>query len=196
MALKGIWLKAWHDLRARRAAVLVIFGTVAVVAALLTVAVAMSVNGFTFFDRLHAETDGADIWLQMHVGEIGWVEDGRLDLPEGTRLTDSYPMLQVQLEDNKEISPLAIAFPTGEQPEFGRLRIIDGEYLSADDPFGVIMDRGMALDLGFEIGDEVVLRNGDVTVTATVRGTNADTIHLPHPNWSPKLVTKQPVYDA
>lgn len=55
--MKAIWLKAWHDLRARRAAVLVIFGTVAVVAALLTVAVAMSVNGFTFFDRLHAETE-------------------------------------------------------------------------------------------------------------------------------------------
>ncbi len=63
-----------------------------------------------------------------------------------------------------------VGMPEDKQPDVNKIDIEDGEYLSAEDPDGVLVETHMADHFGLEVGDTIEMFDGTEWTDITVRG--------------------------
>lgn len=184
----AVWLKTRTDLKTRRLSAAVSLLVIAVVAALVTVAISTTFQSMTLYSNLFAELNGADIWLQLSRKGIEMVEKGQLPDEEVTEKTAVYRAEMAHfVKGDIDTEVLFTAFPS-EMPPIGKLKIVVGAYLSDANPYGAVVDRGLAEKAGLGLGDRFTVHTSYGDKELVVRGLEVDAMHMPFPNWRPNFV--------
>lgn len=159
--MNAIWEKIKADLFRHRIVSVLIVGTIAIAAALLTLALSTLSNIGGPYDRLFAEMNGAHLWVYFKPGRVKTADIRRIQALPG--ITASTPRqysyrAQVRLHDTRAWVTLRVI--PDEQPSINRLYILEGRYL----PPGleaVIAEKSLDTMYDLAVGETVTLTRSD-----------------------------------
>jgi putative ABC transport system permease protein len=176
-----VWLIALHGLRGRRR--LGLLGTVGVLAlAALAIAAGLVVSGQggTLLDRVAAGADVAHLVVEGDADAIAGVASD----PEVVAHSGPFPAVGeaalMLAGDPVSMSVTGLDTP---DVEVNRPPVREGRW--AGGPGEIVLDRSAGVELGIDVGDEVVVRNGGRDTTFRVVGTAISLVDCFYPQCDP-----------
>ncbi|MFC4114854.1 ABC transporter permease [Nonomuraea zeae] len=176
------WIQA--DLRARAGqAVLTVLAVAGIVAALITAATLLE-DSTNPWRSLFAQTDGAHVWLytddspQVALGDIDGV----------TQTAGPYRSAPVTVAQDGKKEPAALRAMPEVPPQVAHPVVVEGRWLDAAQPDGVVVERSFATSLRLRIGAPfTIIALDGKRHTLYVRGIADSAEQGFYPEWTPGL---------
>lgn len=192
--MMAVWNQSWHDLSRRWKSYLFLLVIVAVVAGLFNVAVANTVQGMTLYTTLSQQVNGADAWLYLAPRGARAFETGKIHLAGATHAPSLRPVVGIDVSaQGVDERGEAFAFPL-RPPTFDGIKVVAGRYLSKSQPFGAVVDIGLAKEKDLHLGQRIKLTDGSRSIRVTIRGFEDNAFTMNYPNsYATVLVTSKAI---
>jgi putative ABC transport system permease protein len=130
ISMHAVWQKIWADLVHRRLVSLLILGTIAAAAALLTLALTTLFNLEAPYDKSHAELNGAHLWLHFKPGRVRSMDIRQIEsLPQVTESTGRQFSYTTSVRFDAQRVLVSLRVISLEPPRVNRLRLLSGRFL-------------------------------------------------------------------
>ena len=159
--MNAVWEKIRADLFRHRIVSVLIIGTIAIAAALLTLALSTLLNLGGPYDRLFAEVNGAHLWVFFKPGMVNTAELRRIQTLPG--IVDSTPRqysyrTQVRIHDARVWVTLRVM--PDEQDSINRLYFLDGRNIFPNSK-EVVAEKFLDTTYNLAMGDAVIITRSD-----------------------------------
>ncbi|MAG35339.1 MAG: hypothetical protein CL878_03695 [Dehalococcoidia bacterium] len=184
---QALFRKARADLVGRPLQTLLIFLTVALATATLTLAATVQRSASAAFDRTFAAANGAHVWFGTDADPAYLAPIG--ELADVTAITGPYPAVSgpFGLVTGTDKDPLSLRGLPAELPEVGRPMIAAGRWLAAGATGEIVLDLGLTQRRDIAVGERVEVLTDRGTQTLHVVGLAVLADRAPYPVWDPAV---------
>ena len=154
----ALFRKARSDTLSQPLQTALIFVVVAAATATFTFALSMGKSVDEAYLDLHAETNGSHVWFTSPEGESDPSFLAPIaDLDGVTASSGPFPVLfgQSTLLTGKRVVDLRVFGIPAKRPEVGKPIITDGRWLTTNGSHEVVLDKGLARELGLKVDENV-----------------------------------------
>jgi putative ABC transport system permease protein len=186
--MRGIARKALSDLRSHPLQTALLFLVIAASAATLSLGLHVQASASEPYERLRAESKGADAWILSSSPAADW--EGLASLPYVESVVGPYPIstLNYGLRNGDKKQQVEIIGMPAQLPEFDHPVVTDGRWLNPGANDEVVVDKGAARLLNFRIGQKVDLLTANGPRPLTIVGFAVPTGRAPAPINDPAYV--------